>query len=145
MKNVEPYLIFDGNCRQAMEFYERCLGGVLYMMPYSEMPGGCPSDFPKKSKEWLLHARLTIKTLVLMASDTRPGIPIQQGNNFFVSIGCEDVQEAEKLFKALGQNGNVEMPLQETFFAIRFGMLTDQFGIKWMLTLEKPKEKQEHS
>ena len=76
-----------------------------------------------------------------MASDTRPGVSIEQGNNFFVSINCESVKEAEKIFKALGRKGTVEMPLQETFFAHRFAMLTDQFGIKWMLNFEKLKGK----
>ena len=140
MKHTNTYLIFDGNCRQAMEFYQRCLGGELYLMTYSEMPGS-GSDFPKEAKDWIMHARLTTGPAVLMASDTRPGIPIQQGNNFFISINCESVQETEKLFKALGEKGKVEMPVQETFWALRFGMLTDQFGIKWMLNLDKPMEK----
>ncbi len=135
MKNINTYLIFNGNCRQAMKFYEQCLGGELYMMPYCEMPGGC-ADLPKEAKDWIMHARLTKGSMVLMASDTRPGIPIVQGNNFFVSVNCESVQEAEKLFKALGEKGAVTMPLEETFWALRFGMLTDQFGIKWMLNLD---------
>lgn len=138
MKSMNAYLIFNGNCRKAMEFYKKCLGGVLYMGTYGEMPGG-NSDLPKKAKNWILHARLTIKSLVLMASDTRPDMTVNQGNNFFVSINCESIKEAEKLFEALGQKGTVEMPLQETFWAHRFGMLIDQFGIKWMLNFEKPK------
>ena len=137
MKNINTYLIFNGNCRQAMEFYKKCLGGVLYLSTYGEMPGGC-SEFPK-AKDWIMHGRLTIKTEVLMASDTRPDMPINQGNNFFVSVQAESIEEAEKIFKALSERGTVEMPLQETFWAIRFAMLTDKFGIKWMLNLEKPK------
>ena len=140
MKNTNTYLIFDGNCRQAMEFYKRCLGGELHMVTYSEMPGG-GSDFPQECKDWIMHARLITGPAVLMASDTRPGIRISQGNNFFISINCENVKEAEKLFKALGEKGETTMPLQETFFALRFGMLTDQFGIKWMFNLDKPTEK----
>ncbi len=136
MKNLNAYLIFNGNCRQAMEFYKQCLGGVLYMMPYSEAPDAS-TDLPKECKDWLIHARLTIKTLVLMASDTRPGMPVQQGNNSFISISCESIQEAEAFFKALSVKGEIKMPLQETFFAVRFGMLTDQFGIHWMINLDK--------
>jgi PhnB protein len=136
MKNMNAYLIFNGNCRQAMEFYRQCLGGVLYMMPYSDAPD-VGADLPQEAKDWLIHARLTIKDQVLMASDTRPGMSVRQGDNFFVSINCESVPETEKLFKALSEKANVEMPLQETFFAHRFAMLTDQFGIKWMLNLEK--------
>ena len=139
MRSLNTYLIFDGNCRKAMEFYKKCLGGVLYLSTYGESPDA--AKLPAKARKWIIHARLTIKTLVLMASDTHPGVAITQGNNFFVSINCENVKETEKIFKALSKKGNVEMPLQETFFATRFGMLTDQFGIKWMLNLEKPKGK----
>ena len=136
---MNTYLIFNGNCRQAMEFYKQCLGGVLYLSTYGEMPGG---EVSKRHKDWIIHARLTIKTQVLMASDCHSGTPaVKQGNNFFVSINCENVAESKKLFKALSQKGTVEMPLQETFWAVRFGMLTDQFGIKWMLNFEKTEGK----
>ena len=74
-----------------------------------------------------------------MASDTRPGLPVTQGNNVFISINSDSAPEAEQMFQALGQGGTIDMPLQETFFAIRFGMLTDPFGIKWMVNVEKPK------
>ncbi len=137
MQDMNAYLIFNGNCRTAMEFYKQCLGGVLHMMSYSEAPG-C-SDLPQEYKDWIIHSRLTFKSTVLMASDTRPGMPVQQGNNFFISINCESIQEVENLFKALVVKGEVNMPVQETFFATRFAMLKDQFGIKWMLNLEKPK------
>jgi PhnB protein len=134
---LNPYLIFNGNCRKAMEFYKKCLGGVLHTMPYGDAPG-C-SELPAKYKKWVIHARLTIKSMVLMASDTRPGMPVQEGDNFFISINCKSVKEIEKLFKALKAKGKVTMPLQETFFAQRFGMLTDQFGVKWMFNVEKSK------
>lgn len=140
MKSFSSYLIFEGKCRQAMEFYQKCLGGKLLLMPYSQMPqpkeGGC-AEFPEKCKDWIMHARLSNAAGVLMASDTRPDLPVQQGNNFFISIHCEDIAETERLFKALSENGSVEMPLQETFFATRFAMLKDQFGVKWMLNVEK--------
>ena len=139
MKNINPYLIFSGTCHKAMEFYKKCLGGELHTMSYAEAPD--VKDLPKESKDWLIHARLQIKSLVLMASDERPGFPVKQGDNFFISIDCENVEEVEKLFKALSEKGQPILPPQETFFAVRFGMLTDQFGIKWMLNLEKPKGK----
>jgi PhnB protein len=74
-----------------------------------------------------------------MASDTMPGMPFQQGNNFAINIACESVEEIDKFFAALGEKGKVIMALQETFWAARFGMLTDQFGIGWMFNFEKPK------
>jgi len=135
MRYLNPYLIFNGNCRQAMEFYRQCLGGVLYMSSYAEAPG--TENLPAQYKDWLIHARLTIKTLVLMASDTRPGMPVTQGDASFVSLNCDSIDEAEGIFKALSEKALIDMPLQETFFAVRFGMLTDQFGVKWMLNLEK--------
>jgi PhnB protein len=134
MKETNTYLIFDGNCREAMTFYQKCLGAELSVMPFSAGPGNPPPE----AKDRIMHARLTKGTAVLMASDAMPGMAVHQGDNFFVNIGCESVQEIEKLFAALGEKGKVKMPLQETFWATRFAMLTDQFGINWMLNLEKP-------
>jgi PhnB protein len=134
MKEITTYLTFDGNCREAMEFYAKCLAADLYMMPFSE----APMDVPKEAKGRIMHARLTKGSAALMASDTMPGIAIQQGNNFSITIACESAEEADRLFTALGENGKIAMPLQETFWAERFGMLTDQFGINWMLNVGKP-------
>lgn len=139
MQHVNPYLIFNGNCREAMEFYNKCLGGVLYLSTYADMPGAT-ENLPEEAKNWIIHARITGKGLLLMASDTRIDMPVTQGDNFFVSIGTESIEETEKLFKALEVGGKVNMPLQETPWAIRFGMLTDKFGINWMFNLEKPKQ-----
>ncbi len=135
MKEINNYLIFDGNCREAMKFYEKCLGAELQLIPFSEMPG----DAPAEAKDRIMHARLAKGPAVLMASDTMPGHAFQQGNNFSVSVQCESVQEIDSLFTALAQKGNVTMPLQHTFWAARFGMLTDQFGINWMFNLDEPK------
>jgi PhnB protein len=134
MKEITAYLTFDGNCRKAMEFYAKCLAADLHIVPFSE----APMDVPKEAKDRIMHARLSKGSAALMASDTMPGMPLQQGNNFSIAIACESVEETERLFTALGQNGKVTMPLQETFWAARFGMLTDQFGINWMLNLDKP-------
>jgi PhnB protein len=136
MKEIITYLTFDGNCRDAMKFYERCLEGELHLAPFSETPG----DFPKEAKDRIMHARLTKGPAVLMASDTMPGMPFKQGNNFSICITCESLQELEKLFTALGDKGKVTMPLQDTFWGARFGMLTDHFGINWMFNFEKPKQ-----
>jgi PhnB protein len=87
-----------------------------------------------------MHARLSNGKTLLMASDTVPGRPFQQGNNFSVSIHCESLPEIEKLFTALAENGKVSMPLDDAFWGARFGMLTDQFGIHWMLNYEYPKQ-----
>jgi PhnB protein len=136
MKGLITYLNFDGNCREAMKFYERSLGGQLHMVPFSEAPG----NFPQEAKDRIMHASLTIGSAAIMASDTMPGTPFKQGNNFSLCINSESLEETEKLFNILGENGKVTMPLQDTFWGARFGMLTDQFGINWMFNFEKPKQ-----
>ena len=137
MKAVVTYLNFDGNCREAMKFYERCLGVELNLMPFSEAPG----DTPKEAKDRIMHARLSKGgTTLLMASDTMPGMPFRQGTNFSISIDCESAQEIDRLFAAFSDKGKINMPLQDTFWGARFGMLTDQFGVNWMFNFEKPKQ-----
>lgn len=136
MNAANAYLNFDGNCREAMNFYASALGAELQMMPFSQAPAGMP--VPPGAADRILHARLSKGALVLMASDCPPGMPLQQGNNFSIALHCDNAQEIDKLFAALAKNGQVRMPLGETFWALRFGMLTDQFGINWMLSLNKP-------
>jgi PhnB protein len=139
MKEVVIHLNFDGNCREAMEFYKKCFGAELYLMPFSEMRGDLPKQ-AQESKDRIVHASLTKGSRFLMAADTMPGMPLQQGNNFTVSIQSESLQEIESLFAALGEKGKIVMPLQATFWTARFGMLTDQFGINWMFNFEPPKQ-----
>jgi PhnB protein len=133
MKELSPYLTFDGNCRQAMEFYKQCLGGDLQMMTFADSK----MDVPASAKDRILHARLSQGPIQLLASDTVPGKPIKFGDNFTLSVTCDTVEEANRLFAAVGEKGKVTMPLQETFWAQTFGMLTDQFGINWMFNVHK--------
>lgn len=139
MKGFNNYLIFNGNCREAMQFYAKCLGAELQMMKFSEGPGAC-SSLPKEAHDRIMHARLTKGSAVLMASDNMPGMAFHPGDNFFVNVDCESVQEIDRYFAAIGENGTVKMPLQETFWAARFGMLTDRFGVNWMFNLGKPQQ-----
>ncbi len=137
MKGIVTYLNFDGNCREAMQFYAKCLGAELQMTPFSDMPGN-PAP---QAKDRIMHARLTKgSSELLMASDTQPGMPFQLGSNFSVSVQCESVQEIDALFAALSEKGKISMPLQDTFWGARFGMLTDQFGIHWMFNFDHPKK-----
>jgi len=136
MKEVVTYLNFDGNCREAMTFYAKCLGGDLTLTPLSEMPG----NHPPEAKDRIMHARVNKgSTAVLMASDAMPGMPFQQGAGFSISIMCESAHEIDSLFAALSEGGKVGMPLADQFWGARFGMLTDKFGIHWMLNFEHPK------
>jgi len=137
MKAIVTYLNFNGNCREAMKFYQRCLGGELSIMPFSEAPG----DFPKEAKDRVMHARVTKDgTTLLMASDTMPGSNFVQGTNFSISIDCQSAEETDRLFNAFSKNGKITMPLQDAFWGARFGILRDQFGINWMFNFEKPKQ-----
>ena len=132
---LNPYLLFNGKCEAAFKFYEKCLGGkITTMMPHEGSPAAA-----HVSAEWLpkiLHARLEVGDAVLMASDAPPGRQ-EKPQGFSVNIGVKDPAEAERIFHALSQGAAVTMPLAETFWAARFGMLTDRFGIPWMLNCEK--------
>ncbi|MFL6448125.1 MAG: VOC family protein [Bryobacteraceae bacterium] len=133
MKDFTTYLTFDGNCRDAMTFYKKCLEGELDIIPFSQ----APNPMPAEAKDRTMHARLTKGKGTIMASDTMPGMPFTLGNNFSISLDCDTAEEIERLFNAFGEKGKVTMPLQKTFWAARFGMLTDQFGISWMFNLNE--------
>ena len=133
---VNPYLFFNGQCEAAFKFYARCLGAKIEaMMPHEGTPAASqvPSEWAKK----ILHARLSLGDTVLMASDAPPG-HYEKPQGFSVSLLVDTPQEAERVFNALADNGTINMPIGETFWALRFGMLVDQFGIAWMINCEKP-------
>ena len=137
MISSNTYLIFNGNCREAMNFYKQAIGGDLQLMTFGEAPGA--DKLPKGTEDRIVHAYLSKGPMVIMASDNMPGMPHSQGNNFSISLNCETIPESEKLFAALGaQAQKITMPLGETFWAIRFAMLTDKFGVNWMINLGKP-------
>jgi PhnB protein len=132
---LNPYLYFDGQCKAAFEFYEKCLGGKIVAL---QTHGDSPTA-DKVSEEWcdkILHARLNVGDQVLMGSDSPPQYQ-EKPQGFSVSINLKDPAEAERIFHALAENGTVKMPFQETFWAARFGMLVDQFGIPWMVNCER--------
>ncbi len=140
MKQVLPFLHFDGNCREAMEFYKQCLGAELFLMPYSDAPGN-PEWVTPESHDRIMHSTLNGGSgPLLMASDIMPGTPHIPGKNFAVCIECESPDEIEAFFAALSAGGEVTMPLQNTFWNARFGMLKDKFGISWMLNFPLPKK-----
>ncbi len=130
MNEVAPYIMFDGNCAEAMRFYEKCLGGTLEMFPYAEAP---MPEF-KEIKDRIMHARLKLPSAAVLAADTPPNKPSKKGDNIHISIISKDVPEGEKIFAALSKNGKVNMEFQKTFWTDGFGMLTDQFGVSWMVS-----------
>ncbi len=131
---LNTYLLFDGTCEAAVNFYAKVLGGtVTHLMRYDGTPA--MGHVPPEMRNKIIHARLRIGDLVLMASDAPPG----RGNKaqgFSVSVGTDTVLEAERIFKALAENGEITMPMNKTFFAARYGQLTDQFGTPWMILCE---------
>jgi PhnB protein len=132
---LNPYLFFNGNCETAFKFYERAFGGnIESIQVYAGSPGerGVPPEWQDK----VLHARMTVGKMVLMASDAPPG-RYSQPQGFSMSLNLDKAAEAERIFHALAENGKVIMPIAETFWAERFGMVTDQFGIPWMVNCDK--------
>ena len=134
MKAIQAYLTFNGNCREAMEFYTKALGGELNLVTYGEAPGAPPAE----GAERIMHARLTGGSALLMASDMPPGRNMVQGDNVQLSIACENREEEERIFAGLSEGATILMPLQDTFWGSHFGMLTDRFGVRWMLDLPLP-------
>ena len=132
---VAPYLFFNGNCEAAFRYYAQCLGGnIAMMMRHSDAPPGTP--IPAQSSKLIMHARLELPGgQILMASDEMPGQP-HQVEGFRVSLSVKEVAEAERLYQALSQDGNVVMPLQPTFWSASFAMFSDRFGTPWMINCE---------
>jgi PhnB protein len=131
-----PYLTFNGQCEAAFKFYERCLGGkIVAMIPFGDTPSA--EYMPPDGREKIMHARLILGSQVLMGSDCHPGQPYEGVKGCSVALQVDTPDEAERVFNALAQNGIIVMPLGQTFWAVRFGMLTDQFGVPWMINCEK--------
>ncbi len=132
---LNPYLTFDGNCEEAFRAYEKILGGeILAMMPH----GGTPAEaqVPADWRQKIIHARLSLNGVLLMGSDAPPD-RYQPMQGFSVTLNIKEPAEAERVFAALAEGGSVRMPLGETFWAKKFGMLTDRFGTPWMINCEK--------
>jgi PhnB protein len=133
---LNPYLTFNGTCEAAFKFYAQCLGGrIEYIVTYESRPKEYP--VPAEWRDKILHATLRVGDQMLMGGDALPD-RYQKPQGFGLTLGLNDPTEAERIFKALAENGTVEMALQETFWAVRFGVLVDQFGIPWTINCERP-------
>lgn len=131
---VQPYLFFEGRCEEALEFYRSALGAeVTMLMRFKESPEPMPADMcPPGSENKVMHASFSIGETTLMASDGRAqGQPVFQG--FSLSLSVPSDAEAQRLFSALSEGGQVQMPLGKTFYASSFGMVADRFGVSWMI------------
>jgi PhnB protein len=130
-----PYLTFNGQCEAAFKFYEQCLGGtIVTMMPYVGTPA--ENSVPAPCRNRILHATLMVGDEVLMGSDGPPD-RYEKTQGFSVALQIKNPADAERIFHALAENGTVQMPLQQTFWAVLFGMLVDRFGIPWLVNCEQ--------
>jgi len=133
MPQLDAYLFFDGNCAEAMRFYERTLGGKIeMMMTHAESP--MRDQTPPGSADRILHASLSLDGRMLMASDAMVGAPYEGMKNFSLSLAYPTVADARRVFDALAEGGKVTMPMQQTFWAEAFGMLADRYGTPWMVS-----------
>jgi PhnB protein len=131
---INPYLMFNGECEAAFKFYEQCLGGKIEgIMPFADTP--MEADVPAEWRDKVMHASMIIDDQILMGSDASPG-HYEKPQGFGIALHIKEPAEAERLFDALAEDGTIQMPLQQTFWATRFGMLSDRFGIPWMVNCE---------
>jgi PhnB protein len=131
---LRTYLNYGGNCAQAFRFYEQHLGGkVTMMMTHGQQP--TPSNVPPDWKDAVLHARIDIGETELMGADIPNAKPMR---SVYLSLLVGSIDEAERIYALLSDGGEIFMPMQETFFAFRFGQLRDRFGTSWMILHERP-------
>jgi len=133
MKTLRPYLMFDGDCETALRFYAEALGGQIKSI---QRYGDVPAQAPEADKARVMHAEFEAEGIAFMASDGMPGRGPNPGSMIWLTVLLESTADQDRIWDKLAQGGNVSQPLQETFWGARFGMVTDKFGIPWMLNCE---------
>ncbi len=128
---IYSYLTFNGNCREAMNFYRDCLGGDLFLQTLGDSP--LSNHMPKRMKNCILHASLKKETFVLQGSDMAPHTGLVRGNSVSLSLNCNSEQELERLHLKLSTGGKAAHPIENTFWGGLFGDLTDKYGNHWLL------------
>jgi PhnB protein len=144
MTTVNIYLTFNGNCEEAFNFYKSIFGGEFpYVGKFKDMPNEGGKPVPKEDAEKIMHISLPIsKETMLMGSDTGGewASNYSKGTNFSISISTDSKENADKFFKGLSIGGQATMPMEKTFWGDYFGMLTDKFGINWMISFKEEKK-----
>ena len=136
--DLVTYLSFDGQCEAAFKHYEKILGGKMVMMArYADAPADAGVPQTQATANRIMHARLQVGDRLLMGGDAPPEFA-SKPQGFCVSVQVDDTAEAERVFREMSEGGVVQMPIGETFWARRFGMLIDKFGIPWMVNCERP-------
>jgi len=135
MPSINPYLNFAGNTEEAFNYYKSIFGGEFAMLQrFGESP-----NVPSQLKDKIMHISLPIGSNILMGTDAcdEMGFNLTQGNNFYICIGPDSKEHADKLFNALAEGGKINTPLQDMFWGAYYGDLTDKFGVKWMVNYQK--------
>ncbi len=135
MTQINAYINFNGNCREAMNFYKECLGGELALQTVEGSP--IEAQCPAAMKHQILHASLMNDGLILMGSDMQGPEGFIKGNTIALSLNCSSEEEINTFFSKLSQDGKITHALTEQFWGATFGVLTDKFGIRWMLNYDK--------
>jgi PhnB protein len=134
---LAPYLMMNGNAKEAILFYEKALDAkLLFNQTFGEMPENPEFPLPEEAKELVSHAMLKVGETDLMFSDNFPGQESSIGNQVTICISSDDVEKSKQMFEALQQDGQVKMPLQETFFSPAYGIVTDKFGVTFQIYTE---------
>jgi len=138
MQAITPYLNFNGDAAEALDFYEAALGGqIVHKQTFGETQAEYPS--PDSHKDKIMHALFRAGELNFMVSDCAPGaVPVTAGSNISLALNFTDETSIAGAFEALAAGGTITMPLQDTFWGAKFGMVTDRFGISWMFNYDKP-------
>jgi PhnB protein len=141
MATVNPYLNFNGNAEEAFNLYKSVFGGEFtFIGKFKDMPANVPG-FSEEEGEKIMHVSLPIGNTTIFGSDIPSSYPAGvAGNTFSVSVNTDSEAEADKIFKGLSDGGNIMMPLAKTFWGAYFGMLTDRFGVQWMVNYDYPQE-----
>jgi PhnB protein len=133
LKDFNPYITFDEKCEEALHFYERCFDGkIVFIQHYDDHIRSTPG-----AKQKVIHSEFRAGSIHFMACDKSPGQTIHQGTNITLYISFDNIRQQDEIFEKLSEKGVVHMPLEATFWGSRLGVLTDQFGIHWMLVLNR--------
>lgn len=135
MASLQVYLAFNGNCREAMTFYNEAFNGELKFMTFAESP--MKNEVPEEFQNMIMHCNILKDGFVLMAADNFGNNQVTFGSSVSLVVNCATEEEETFLFNQIGRDGTITMPLQDTFWGARYGMLIDKFGISWMFNFEK--------
>ncbi|MDQ0230343.1 VOC family protein [Metabacillus malikii] len=138
---IEVYLIFNGNCREAIEFYKEAFNTEPpQIMTFGESPQNPDYPLPDEAKDLIMHAKLTISGNTVMFSDTFPNSTVEVGSNISLALVSKDIHEIKTAYEKLKEDGKIGMELQETFWSKCYGQVTDKFGVTWQLSYEEGKK-----